>query len=160
MQLKLRWKKKFFSNVYRIYNETQQIGELRKRSFSRTSTAALNNEKYSFRTSGFFEQCTEILDGSENRIGEIRYGSWMTKATVRLGEETYQWKYCNTWNSKWSLHDEDGLRITYNGSSNSGYINSTTDHPLLLLIGLYISDYYCETLLVVLLVIFIPIFLT
>jgi hypothetical protein len=160
MQLKLKWKKKIFSNVYKIYGDNQQSGELSKRSFSKTSTAALNDKRYTYRTTGFFEQFTEIKDKSENKIGEIKYGSWMTRATINLGEKTYHWKYCNMWNSEWSLYDENEIKITYRGSSSTGNIHSNTDDPLLLLTGLYISNYYWETTFVVLLIIFIPIFLS
>lgn len=99
MQSQLKWKKKIFSNLYRIYGNVGEIGHLKERSFSNTATAALHKDRYTFKTTGFLDPLTEIIDEAENKvIGKIKYGKWMTKATIYFdGKEVY-WRYDNMWN--------------------------------------------------------------
>ncbi len=156
----LSYKKKTFSNLYRVYSDSQQIGSLTEKSFSNDASAVLNNKPYNFITSGFFEPTTKIYDLSENKmIGKINYSRWRTKATISLDNKVAHWKYDNVWNSKWSINNNEGIQINYQGSSSSGNIHSNTDDSLLLLSGLFITNYYWQTTIVILLVIFIPIFL-
>ena len=160
MHQKLKWQKKIFSNLYRIYCNGQQIGSLKEKSFSNDASAKLNNNRYSFTTTGFFEQTTKIFDLKENKIvGKITYSSWRTKATITLDKKVAYWKYENFWNTKWSINNDEGTQINYKGSYSNGNIDSNTDDSLLLLSGLYITNYYWQTSIVILMVILIPIFL-
>ncbi|MDX1762417.1 MAG: hypothetical protein R3218_09710 [Christiangramia sp.] len=101
MQVEINWKKNFFAGFYKIYAYGKQIGEIKDRPFSKVATADLNDRHYTFRTVGFFEQHTEIIDRSTNQVlGEITYGTWMTKATITVNGQVTHWKYTNTWNTK------------------------------------------------------------
>lgn len=78
MQTKLTWRKNYFSNLYSIYSNGQQIGKLKDKTFSQIANGELNGKEYTFKTKGFFKQHTEIIDNSENKvIGEIIYNNWM-----------------------------------------------------------------------------------
>lgn len=160
MQLKLRWKKSPLSDLYRIYDNGEQIGKLKNRTFSQTAVGDLHGREYTFRTKGFFKQHTEIIDSSESRvIGEIRYNSWMTKANITSDNKTINWKYDNLWNTRWSIFNSEGIKIQYSGSSTNGHIDSNTDDSMLLLSGLYVTNYYWQMTLAILLVVFIPLWL-
>lgn len=161
MQTNLRWKKDYISNLYYIYSNNKQIGDLRNKIFSQTATGKLNGKEYIFKTKGFFKQHTEITDGLENKvIGEITYNNWMTKATISVGDKTINWKYDNIWNTKWSISSSEGINIKYSGSSTKGQIDSNTDVELFLLSGLFVTNYYWQMTIAILIMAFVPIWVS
>lgn len=160
MQTKLRWEKGLFSNTYSIYANNQLVGKLTDKAFSKTSTGELDGNRYTFRTIGLFNQHTEILDNKNNVIGEITYNSWMTKATLRILGKTINWNYDNIRNTRWSIFDSGGIDIKYSGSYTKGKIDSSTDDALLLLCGLFVTNYYRQMFVVILLAVFIPLWVT
>ena len=78
---------------------------------------------------------------------------WMTKATISIFDKTFIWKYENIWNTKWSVIDSEGNSINYSGDSTSGKIESTLEDDLLLLTGLFVTNYFWQITIVI---IFIP----
>jgi len=161
MQTKLRWKKHLFSNLYTIYSDGQQIGILKDKTFSQTANGLLNGKAYTFKTTGFFRQRTEIINSLENKlIGVITYNNWMTKALIFANNETINWQYDNLWNTKWSIFSSEGGIIKYSGSSTSGQIDSNIDDELLLLSGLFVVNYYWQMTIAVLVAVFVPVWLT
>lgn len=161
METKLKWKKNFFSNLYGIYSNGQQIGQLKDKPFSQTANGEFNGKEYIFKTRGFLKQHTEIIDSSENKvIGQITYNNWMTKAIISIDNKTINWKYDNLWNSKWSIFNSEGINIKYSGSSSSGQIDSNIDDALLLLTGLFVTNYYWQITVAVLVAVFVPIWTT
>ena len=161
MNTNLKWKKSLFSSTYSIYSNDQLIGKLKDKSFSQTAYGELNGKKYIFKTKGFFKQHTEIFDNKDNKlIGEITYNNWMTKASLLVNNKKTNWKYDNLWNTKWSIFDSEGIEIKYTGSSTSGQIDSNSDDSLLLLSGLFVTNYYWQVTIAVLIAVFIPILIT
>jgi|TARA_B110000285_G_C14639462_1_gene386931 hypothetical protein len=157
MQNKFSWKKGLFSSLYKIYSNGQQIGILKDKMFSQTSNGEINGEKYTFKTKGIFKQHTEIIDNQEEKvIGQISYNNWMTKATISIFDKTFIWKYENIWNTKWSVIDSEGNSINYSGDSTSGKIESTLEDDLLLLTGLFVTNYFWQITIVIIFIIFIP----
>ena len=157
MQNKFSWKKGLFSSLYKIYSNGQQIGILKDKMFSQTSNGEINGEKYTFKTKGIFKQHTEIIDNQEEKvIGQISYNNWMTKATISIFDKTFIWKYENIWNTKWSVIDSEGNSINYTGDSTSGKIESTLEDDLLLLTGLFVTNYFWQITIVIIFIIFIP----
>lgn len=161
MHTNLRWEKGLFSKTYSIYTNNQLVGKLTDKIFSQSASGEMNGKEYTFRTKGLFKQHTEILDNKENRvIGEITYNSWMTKATLSVLGKMINWKYDNIWNTKWSIFDSEEININYTGSSMKGNIDSSTDDALLLLCGLFVTNYYWQWTAVILVAVFIPIWVT
>ena len=159
MQNKYYWKKGLFSETYRVYSNDQQIGKLKNKPFSQSAVGEISGKNYTFKTKGFFRQSTLIIDNIDNSvIGEIDYNSWMTKAFLSLKEKKYSWKYDNIWNTKWSIHESDKVLINYKGSSTGGKIDSDTNDDLLMLTGLYVTNYYWQMTLVILMAVLIPIY--
>lgn len=146
MQIKLTWKKNFFSNSFRLYLDGRQIGKLKEKMFSQTAEGQLHGKEFTFKTKGFIKQHAEIVDSLENKvIGEITYNNWMTKAIILVDNKTMNWKYDNFWNTKWSIYNSEGIKIQYSGSSNSGQIDSNIDDALYVLCGLFVTNYYWQS---------------
>lgn len=161
MQTNLTWKKGVFSNLYKIYSNGEQIGNLKDKSFSQSCVGVLDNKEYIFQTKGFFKQKTQIFDAAENKtVGEINYNDWMTKATITINDKTINWKYDNLWNTKWSIFNSEGINIKYSGSSTGGQIETNIDDALLLLSGLFVTNYYWQMTIAILVAVFIPIWTT
>ncbi|NOU60167.1 hypothetical protein [Marinifilum caeruleilacunae] len=154
----LHWKKGLFSCTYKIYSGNEQIGSLCNRSFSKNSEAEMNGKKYTFRTKGFFKQSTEVYTESGELVGEIQYNSWMTKAQISLNSKYYYWKYNTMWNTKWIMEGEDQTQIKSCTNSFSGDIDTNTDNELAILSGLYVTNYYMQMTVAVMVAVFIPIF--
>ena len=149
--------KGIFSNTYKIYSEGKLIGKLKSETFTQSTEGELNGRKYIFKSKGFFKQHTEILDCRDNVvIGKITYNGWMTKANSKIGNERASWKYDNIWNTKWSISNSEGVKINYRGTSTNGKIESNTDDDLLHLSGLFVTNYYTQMTIVVMIIIFIP----
>lgn len=161
MKSNLKWKKQLFSSTYSIYSNNQFVGKLKDKSFSQKAIGEFNGKEYTFKTKGFFNQNTEIIDNEKNKvIGKITYSNWKTKATLSIIDKSIYWKYDNVWNTKWSLFDNKGIEIKYTGTSSSGQIESNTDDALLLLSGLFVTNYYWQMSIAVFVAIFVPIFTT
>lgn len=161
MHINLKWKKGLLSSTYNIYSKNQLVGKLTDKTFSQSAIGELDGKKYTFRTTGIFNQHTEILDNRENKvIGTITYNSWMTKATISISGKTINWKYGNVWQTKWSIFDSGGIKINYTGSSTNGNIESSTDDALLVLSGLFVTNYYWQMFIVILVAVFVPLWVT
>ncbi|WP_282016584.1 hypothetical protein [Marinifilum flexuosum] len=156
----LNWKKGLFSSTYKIYSGSKQIGSISNRSFSQTSEAEMNGKKYTFQTKGFFKQSTEVYNELGKLVGEIQYNSWMTKAQISLDSKYYYWKYNNMWNTKWAMLSDDNTQINACTNSFSGDIETNTDDELAILSGLFVTNYYMQMTISVLVIVFIPIFLS
>jgi hypothetical protein len=160
MSTKLTWKKGFLSSCYTIYSHGQIIGNLKNRSFSYTADANLNGGKYTFQSKGVFKQETLVLDKENKEIAQITYNNWMTKATIKSNNKVYYLKFDNMLNTKWRIFNAEGIEIKYSSSSTNGYIDSSTDDAALLLSGIFVSNYYIQTSVAVLIAVFVPIFMT
>ncbi len=68
------------------------------------------------------------------------------------------WKYDNIWNSKWSVFDSGGINVKCAGSSTKGLIDSNTNDALVLLSSLFITNYYWQITVAVMVATFVPIF--
>ena len=161
MKNSFRWKKRVFSSTYNIYSNGQVIGKLKDRIFSQAADGEINGKSYTFKTKGFFKQKTKIIDNKDNTIiGEITYNNWMTKAELSIHDQKSKWKYDNLWNTKWSIYKPDDIKIKYAGSSSKGQIDSNAKADLLLLSGLFITNYYWQMSIAVMIAVFVPIWMT
>jgi hypothetical protein len=157
MKTVLNWKKGFFKSTYEIYSEDIHVGYLIEKSWGQSSEGELNREKYRFITKGFFKQETQILKVEDDTpIGKITYNSWMTKAKIEYSGKVYFCSLNNVWSTKWSLYDSDGVFINYSCSSTKGTIESDFQHNFLALTGLFIRNFYLQTSVVIIMVVFIP----
>ncbi|MEN8203546.1 MAG: hypothetical protein ABFS28_13195 [Bacteroidota bacterium] len=158
MNTLLHWKRGTFSSTYEIYEGESLIGKLKDSTFSQSSDGMIHQKGYRFKTKGVFKQETHIIDAeSDQVIGTISYNSWMSKANIQLKDRLFQWKYDNSWQTRWSLYDDDGVQMKFSGGMSKGTIEY--DHPddLLVLTGLFVTNYYRQIGIAVLVAIFLPI---
>ncbi len=149
------WKKGTFSDTFKIYANDRQTGKLKNTTFSRTATGEINGKSYTYKTKGLFRQHTEIVDNADGSvIGKISYNDWMTKAFLVIDKKEYTWKYDNAWNTKWSINAADQMLIKYKGSSGGGEIEQDIDDDFLLLTGLFVTNYYWQATLFILIIVF------
>jgi hypothetical protein len=161
MKTILSWKRGAFSTTYEIYSNERSIGQLQNRSFRQSSEGRINKKKYTFRTKGVFKQETRIMDGdSKKLIGTITYNSMMTKATIALHGGTISWKYDNGWQTRWSLFNEQGSLMKFSGRATRGTIECEELDELLVLTGLYITNYYQQAMVAIFVAVFIPVWVT
>lgn len=157
----LTWTKKILSDDYHIYDGPKQIGYLKNSSFSQMSHGTINGVRYIFKTKGFFNQETTIIDGSTMQpIGQIRYNSWMSKAQITYGAKLINWQYSNAWNTKWTLTDNKGLRYYCQKSGNGGTINVNEQDDILTLTSLFVTNYYQQMTIAVMIAVFMPIYIS
>jgi len=158
---KIAWKNSPFSNSYGIYSNGQVIGKLKEMIFSQTSHGEINGRKYTFKTHGFFNQKTHIIDQSEQKvIGIISYNNWKAIAKISIHHQENFLKIDNIFHTKWSISDASGLRMQFKGSFTEGEINPITDDELLLLSGLFVKNYFTSSSIAMLVAILVPVFLT
>ena len=153
----LQWKSKLFSSDYMIFNKEQQVGMLNNSFLSSNTNGVLNEVKVVFKSKGILKQYIEIFKADTNDIiGVITFDSFMSKAKIIINGTSYNWKYTNSWNTRWRVSIENGGSINYKRKNTKGTIESNIDDSLLMLIGLYINTYYTQTMAVVLFIIFLP----
>mgnify|MGYP000352320292 CR=1 FL=1 len=161
MKSLLSWKRGVFSSTCRIFSGEETIGELSNSTFKLTSHGVIRNKRYLFKTKGLFKQETQILDEvSDKVLGNITYNSWKSRATIQFTDRTVYWKYDNRWQSKWSLFDDQGILMKFAGGSSKGTIECEEDNDLLVLTGMFVTNYYQQAMIAVLVAVFIPIWLT
>ena len=161
MKSTLSWKRGIFSSTCHIFSGEEIIGELANYTFKQTAEGVMRNKRYLFRTKGLFKQETQIIDGeSDQVIGNIVYGSGMNKATIEFKDRTVSWKYDNTWQTRWSLYDKLGIYMKFKGGPNKGSIEFEEDDDLLVLTGLFVTNYYQQAMIAIMVAVFIPIWVS
>ena len=146
MKPSLTWTKGVFNNLHKIYSDGNLIGEIKEKALSQSAKGSIRGREYLFRTHGYFNQKTEIIDRTDNQVvGEIQFNSWKSKATIALNGKIINWKYDNLWNTQWSLSDSDGTVMKFNSSITKGQIDAGQDDELLVLTGLFVKNYYMQT---------------
>nr|WP_319399806.1 hypothetical protein [uncultured Carboxylicivirga sp.] len=150
MKTHYNWKKGLFSSTYEIYTNNRLVGTLKDKAFCKTSNGIINNHKYIFQTTSLFKPQTNIIDAdSQKLIGNISYGTWMTKATISLSGKTYHWQYDNVWNTKWSILGPDGIALQSQSKTSSGMIEFNSENDALILCGLFITNYLLQMTVII-----------
>ena len=161
MKTTLSWKRGVFSSTCRIFSGEDYIGELANYAFKHTAEGVIRNKRYLFRTKGLFKQETQIIDGvSDQVIANISYNSMMSKATIEFKDRTVSWKYDNTWQTRWSLYDKLGIYMKFKGGPNKGSIEYEEEDDLLVLTGLFVTNYYQQAMIAIMVAVFIPIWVS
>ncbi len=162
MTTRLHWKRGAFSSTYRILSGDQEIGSLRDQTFKQKSDGEIHGERYRFQTQGLFKQHTQIMDLEKQEvIGNIRYNSWMTKAEITIRDRPYHWKYENVWQTRWTLTDDQKkILLSFSGGMTKGSIEGDDPGDLLVLIGLFVTNYYTQGGIAIFVAVFVPIWIT
>ena len=161
MKTTLNWKKGAFSSTCRIFSGEKILGELSNHSFKRTAQGNIRNKQFRFQTNGLFRQVTRIIDAKNNQeIGTISYSSMMSKATLQFADHAISWKYDNAWQTRWSLSDDHGILMKFAGGFSKGTIEFEKEDDLLVLTGMFVTNFYQQAMIAIFVAVFIPIWVT
>ena len=157
MNTELTWKKGLFNCSYNLMAGGITIGSLKEKKFSQSAIGQIDNRRYKFRMRNSFKQQVDIIDlDQEEVIGEISFNCWRPKAVIKLHDQVLFWKFTNIWETRWSLFRTDGTQLQFSGCSIKGRIEMNDRDDLMVLIGLYISNYYWQ-LVAIYMAVFFPI---
>lgn len=157
----MKWTKGALSSTYKLFEQGRQVGYLHDKTFKQKSEGEIRGKKCLFRTQGLFKQQTQIIDlHTDQQIGSIQYNSWMNKAEIKLHNNSYHWKYDNGWQTRWSITDERGLSLRFAGGMTKGKLEGDIPDDLLVLSGLFVTNYYTQAGIAVLVAVFIPIWVS
>ena len=146
------WDCKSFKNLYTIKSQEKRVGKLQIREWKSNSTAEIGSSQFEIKRKGFWRQTLE----------EVSFSTWKSKAMFDFRGKSYTFESKNFWNSKWEISNNNEAKITFTGSNSKGEIKGEieeADLPLVL-IGLYIRDYYLQIVFISLLVVFISVMST
>ncbi len=161
MNTKLNWRRRLFSNTCEIYSHGTPVGRLNENTWKHLAYGELNRKKYIFKTTGFFKQETMIINtDTQKSVGKITYNFWKTKAEINYFDRVMNWRYDNSWNTRWSIVDSSGVKFKYQGTHTKGTIDLEELDELLILTGLHIKNYYWHTTVAVLIAVFVPIWIS
>ena len=142
---KLRWRKGFLKSAYRIYSSDKVVGSLKENHWKMTAVAELSGKKYFYKTTGFFNQKTNISETFDGpKVGMITYNSFRTTAQIENKHGVFNWKNENWNHSRWNLFGPPGIQIKYRGSSTKGEMESNAEDAFLMLTGLFIANYFWQ----------------
>ena len=160
LKVKLNWKSVFFSNMINITEHTKKIGFLKSDAFSYTTKLEINKNKYQFVKEGFLSNVFIIKNCATNKkVGEIKFEAFKTQATIKLEGKEYIWKQKEFWKRNYILTLNNKVISTYYSKFSGGQIEAINDDYLLLVAGIYTTNYYLKTLFLFFIVILLPIIL-
>lgn len=143
MQSTLHWKKGLFGCTFRLFAEGYEIGQLKDSEFSRKAYGRLNQREVTFQRCENLHTKIKIQNTQNGQdLGLITFNPWYPKATIHLGRQKAYWTFSNLWETRWKITDEDGVMVAYKGWSGKGEMTILEQDDLLVLAGLYISNYY------------------
>jgi len=147
METKLKWKKPTFKETYEIYSNGALVGTLKENIWKQIANGTLNGKKVIFKTKGFIKPRTLIIDpDTQATLGKITYNLLLTKARIESARSVANWKYDNIWGTKWSISNSEGVHIRFRGSSSKGTIEHLMQDDLLILTGLFVTNYYWQVI--------------
>lgn len=144
-----KWKNRFLSSDYNLYQGEEHVGQLSGNWLRNRSAGHLGEANYTFQTRGFWKPKTIVSDAGGNVLGEIRYNNWMTKAVLKLNDKEVTWKYKNIWNTKWEIRTSVGEEVFAKNHTFSGNVTTNSEDSLLILMGLYVMNYYQQIMMVI-----------
>ncbi len=150
---KYTWKKGAFGSVTRIYDGSEEIGELRTASFKQCSDASIRATKYRFETRGTFKSFTSITDHNGVTVGDISYANWSGKVSLNIMGKLYTWQATNWLGTTYEMLDANGnvLFATPNYAGNA--INGFVENDLILLTAIFLKNRQAQYLAVIFIVV-------
>jgi hypothetical protein len=156
MERHLTWTKGLFESTYQVFENGQIKNSLFFETWKNEARSIGQSETIFFKTTGFLESTTLIVNEKAAVLGTITFTFLQTKANVILTDGThYSCDFSNNWLSKWMVTDSKAKQIIYDSNTSSGNINTNTDDELMLLTGLFFREYYGRTIMLFIVFLFI-----
>lgn len=145
MEQILNWRKGLFDSNYQVYGNALVKFSLNFNSLKNSAIATTQHGIFHLRSEGYSNPETKILDNKNEVLAIIRYDWVKFKAKIFFSSgEEFDWSFQNSWLSRWSVNNNKDKQIIYSSSSNSGLIHSNVDEDILIMIGLFVREYYCR----------------
>ncbi|MCZ4244241.1 hypothetical protein [Pedobacter punctiformis] len=143
MEQTLIWRKGLFDSNYQVYAGGLLKFSLSFSSWKNSAIATTKEGIFLLKSNSLSNSETIILNNKSEILGRVVYDLLSFKATIILSTgEQFDWSYQNSWLSRWTLNNRSDKQIIFSSSSGSGIINSNINEDLLLIIGLYVREYY------------------
>jgi hypothetical protein len=155
----LTWTKGLFDSNYQLFTDDKISGSLLFDTWKNEAKGIGLTSTYLFKTEGFLKPITNIVNDQNELVGTITYGSWQTKATIKMASgEIFGWSFTGSWLNSWGITDFKDKNISYHSQSSKGIINSSTTDESMLLIGIFIREFYARILIFCIALLIIPSF--
>ena len=157
MEQVLFWRKGLFDSSYQVFDQQQLKFSMNFSSWQNSAIATTQTGIYLLKSEGFAKPETRIVNNQNETLATITYDWLGFKARIVFASgETFDWRYQNSWLSRWSLNNLKDKQILFSASAGNGNIHSSVDDDMLVLTGLFIREYYSRILFgLILLVIFL-----
>ncbi|MFD2584569.1 hypothetical protein ACFSR6_18875 [Pedobacter vanadiisoli] len=147
MEQVLNWRKGLFDSNYQVIGNGYLKFSLNFGSWKNSAIATTQSGIYLLKSEGFSKPETRILNNQNETLATITYDWLGFKARVVFASgETFDWRYQNSWLSRWSLNNLKDKQILFSSSAGNGNIHSNTDDDMLIFTGLFIREYYSRLL--------------
>ena len=156
MEQTLYWNKSLFDSNYQVFGNALLKFSINFSTFKNSAIATTQQEIYRLRSEGYSNPETKVINNKKETIAVIKY-DWLgfkAKIFFASGDE-FDWSFQNSWLSRWSINNHNDKQIIYNSSTGNGLIHTNTDDDLLILIGLFIKEYYSRILAAFILIVFL-----
>ncbi len=90
-------------------------------------------------------------------MGKIEYNTWKRSATITYLDQSFHWKYDTPWQTRWSITDKHGVSTNFQGRQVKGSIEGPDLSEFIVLTGLFVTNFYMKSTMVIFLAIFVPI---
>lgn len=156
MEQTLNWRKGLFDSNYQVFCNALLKFSINFSSLKNSAIATTQQGIYLLKSKGYSNLETKVLNNKNEVLAVIRYDLLGFKAKIffSTGEE-FDWSFQNSWLSRWSINNHKDKQIIYNSSTGNGLIHSNIDDDLLILIGLFIREYYVRILFILGILLFI-----
>lgn len=159
MEQLLNWRKGVFDSNYQVFNKGLLRFSLNFSTWKNAAIATTQSGIYLLRSEGFSHPETRLINNKNETLAVIRYDWLAFKAKINLntGEEL-EWTFQNTWLSRWSINNHTDKQLLFNASTGNGLVHTNVDDDLLIILGLFIREYYARIIVLLVLIVFLPLF--
>jgi hypothetical protein len=141
----LQWKSSMSGKETRIFSGKALSGLLKNSLWKNDGYGELNGHMLRFKTTGFWNPVTKILDiEGERELGTIRYNYIRSRATILYESKSYDCAFDSWTRRKWRVKTaEESVEFTRTSIwKNEGTIETQNISPAIVLAGLFIYGYF------------------
>ncbi|UKT65772.1 hypothetical protein [Pedobacter mucosus] len=156
MEQVLNWRKGVFDSNYQVFDEALIKFSFNFSSLKNSAIATTQDGIYLLKSDGYFNPTTKIINNKNEVLAIIHYDLLNFKAKVVFATgEIFDWSFQNSWLRRWSLNNNTDKQILYNSFTGSGIIHANVNDDVLILIGLFIKEYYTRAIFAFILIMFL-----
>lgn len=145
MTTALSWKSSFSGTECRIFRGKVIAGLLKTSAWKNEGYGELDGHMLKFKTKGFFQKQTEILDIEGVQVlGNIEYNLFKNSAWITYEGSRFKWQYDSWLRSKWSVSAEPAVAsFSLKGFwKNEGEVSIEDIPPAVILASFFVKVYF------------------